>query len=78
MAHLPSLYSSTRKRGLGTNNQLPAVVKGDAEVPAEVTANDSFSTKHTDDYRIYPRVSKLCNLYPAQVGGSKHACDVIG
>jgi hypothetical protein len=59
--------------GLGTDNQLSAVVKGDPEVPSEVTANNGFSTKHTDDCRIYSRVSKLGNFDPAKVGGSHNA-----
>jgi hypothetical protein len=57
---------------------LSAVVKSAVEVPGEVTANNSFRAKHTDDCRIDPRVSKLCNFYPAKVGGSKDACNVIG
>jgi len=54
------------------------VVKADVEAPGKVTANNGFRAKHTNDCRIDLRVSKLCNFYPAQVGGSKHACDVIG
>jgi hypothetical protein len=49
------------------------VVESYLKVPSEVTANNRFSAKHTDDCRIYPRVSKFCDFYPAQVGGSKHA-----
>jgi hypothetical protein len=57
--------------GLGTNAHLSAVVKGYLKVSGEVTANNSFRAKHTDDCCIYPRVSKLCNFYPAKVGRSK-------
>ena len=67
-----------KNKGLGTNAHLSAVVKSDPEAAGKVTANNGFSAKHTDDCRIYPRVSKLCNFYPAKVGGSKHACYLIG
>ena len=63
---------------LGTNNHLSAVVKRDPEVPGKVTADNGFSTKHTDDCRIDSHISKLCNFYPAQVGGSKDTRYLIG
>jgi hypothetical protein len=52
---------------------LSAVVKSDVEAPNEVTANPRFSTKHTDDGRMFPRVSTLRNFDPAKVGGSRDA-----
>ena len=57
---------------------MSAVVKGDVKAPSEVTANKRCRAKHADDCRINPRVSKLGNFYPAKVGGSKHACYLIG
>ena len=55
-----------------------AVVESYLKVPSEVTANNSFRAKHTDDCCIYSRISKLRNFYPTQVRGSKHARDLIG
>ena len=49
------------------------MVKGDPEMPGEVTANNRFITKHANNYRIYSRVSKLCNFRPAKVCRSKDA-----
>jgi hypothetical protein len=43
------------------------MVKGDVEVPSEVTANKRFRAKHTDDCWIFPHISKLCNFYLAEV-----------
>ena len=60
-------------RSFGRTNHLSAVVKSDVEAPNEVTANNHFSTKHTDDCRMVPRVSKLRNFDPAKGGGSKDA-----
>ena len=57
---------------------MSAMVKGDVEVPSEVTANKRFRAKHTDDCWIFPHISKLCNFYLAEVRGSKDACDLIG
>jgi hypothetical protein len=54
--------------GLVTNNHLSAVVKGDVEVSSDVTANNSLFTKHTNDCRMFPRISKLCNFDTAKVG----------
>ena len=55
-----------------------AVVESYLKVPSEVTANNSFRAKHTDDCWIFPHISKLCNFYLAEVRGSKDACDLIG
>ena len=44
--------SEEENMGLGMDNHFPAVVKGDVEVPGEVTANNGFRAKHTDDCRI--------------------------
>ena len=52
---------------------MSAVVKSDVEAPNKVTANNRFSTKHTDACRMFPRVSTLRNFDPAKVGGSKDA-----
>jgi len=60
-------------RFLGTNNHLSAVVKSDVEAPNAVTATNRFRTQHTDDCRMFPRVSTLRNFDPAKGGGSKDA-----
>ena len=52
---------------------MAAVVKSDVEAPNEVTAHNRFRTKHTDDGRMFPRVSTLRNCDPAKGGGSKDA-----
>ena len=57
---------------------MSAVVKGAVEAPSEVTAHKRSRAKHADECRIDLRVAKLCTFSPAQVGGSTHACDVIG
>ena len=54
------------------------MVKGDLEVPDEVTANNCFRAKDTDDSHMFSHISKLGNFYPAEIGGSKDACCLIG
>ena len=48
------------------------------EVPGEVPAKNGLRAKDTDDSRMFSHISKLGNLYSAQVGGSKDACCLIG
>jgi hypothetical protein len=52
---------------------LSAVVKGNVEMPGEITANNRFCAKHTDDSRILSPLSQIRNFYFAKIGWSKNA-----
>ena len=67
-----------RNQGLRDGLYVSAAVQGDVEAPGEVTAKKSFRAQHAEDCRVNLRISTLCNFSPAQVGGSTHACAVIG
>jgi hypothetical protein len=54
-------------RPLRLKDDLPAVVKSDLEASGKVTANKGFIAKYANDGSTYPRVSKFCNFYPADI-----------